>query len=288
MIRSLQRSLLFFILKINIFDASIEKSRNIFNASIEKSRKRNILVVMSSESPNPFKKIGDDWKKGFEKLQENMKQGFEKMQKDFDSFTDKVNPFKKPGQESDQADSASAEPPPIKKDVYGVESSLVEQPQHKNPAVTGTVWDSFVKNTQSTLEKWQHDWAELNKQNLEKMKSNSQAFQAKIKENNEKAKNFFENQQRQFTHTLQEMDQKIKGKDAENKAESQKNLEEMTEGWNRFMSGQKKSYNRFMRFSNRLWWKGYLNFLLWMIFMIAVIIAVIYVLNFFGITPNEL
>ena len=243
------------------------------------------MVAMSSESPNPFKKIGDDWKKGFEKLQENMKQGFEKMQKDFDNFADKVNPFKKNESEASHNEIKATNSDQIEESRANSKSTIAAAPSSKISA-GGSVWDSFVKNTQSTLEKWQHDWAEINKQNLEKMKTNSQAFQAKIKENNEKAKAFFETQQKQFSQKLQEMEHDIKAKDTQNKEESQKNLDEMTVGWNRFMEGQKKSYDRFVGFSNRLWWKGYLNFLLWMIFIIVILISVIYVLNYFGITPT--
>jgi hypothetical protein len=231
--------------------------------------------------------MSDDNSNWFKKASEDAKKNFEKMQSDFLKFTDSINPFKK------SSVKPSNSPPKDEVPIKSAESSQdqgvqapspVQSPEEKTnfPGITNW-WGNFVQSTQTTLAKWQSDWEAMNKSNWEKIKESNAQMKATFQANNEKAKSFFESQQSQFNQKLQEMETQMKTRQEQEKLDSETTKKALANNWNTFLEGQQQSYDRFSRMSNRMWWKGYLNFLLWMIFMIAIIMGVIFILKYFGI-----
>jgi hypothetical protein len=235
-----------------------------------------------------FKKLSDDMKKGFEKMQDTVKEGMDKMQKDFNNMTEKINPFAKKGDTSAISDTSNEDAAISKASVTEIaESTKSTSPvETKQPNVFQNQWDSFVNSTQSVLKKWQTDWDTINKKNIEKFQKSSGNFQNRLKESNEKTKEFFENQNKAFETKIKSMESEIKEQQSESKSDSKETMDLLQNNWKRFVGGQQNSYDKFVKFQNRLWWKGYMNFCAWMMFVAVIIIVVIKILQYFNIIQS--
>ncbi|MHA1675377.1 MAG: hypothetical protein ACTSYI_17335 [Promethearchaeota archaeon] len=53
--------------------------------------------------------------------------------------------------------------------------------------------------------------------------------------------------------------------------------------WNRFTRRQKRRTERFFKFQNRLWWRGYLSLLAWILGIFLILMAIIYIFKLMDI-----
>ena len=60
------------------------------------------------------------------------------------------------------------------------------------------------------------------------------------------------------------------------------------ENWNRYIRMQRRKTQRFMKFQNRLWWKGYLTFLLEVILIVAFLAFLLWIFQLIGVDLIEL
>ncbi|TFH28819.1 MAG: hypothetical protein E4G98_04805 [Promethearchaeota archaeon] len=58
--------------------------------------------------------------------------------------------------------------------------------------------------------------------------------------------------------------------------------------WNRFTRRQKRRTERFFNFQNRLWWRGYLSLLAWILGIFLILMAIIYIFKLMGIDLLEI
>jgi hypothetical protein len=243
-----------------------------------------------SENPfvNPFKKIGDDLQKGFKKMQD-----------DFNKFFG-IAPQQNLNQGSPQAppQSTGATSIPAENDnttkTFPAESSQNVNAQNSNQSIVPASnpptsmnafqqnWDNFVKMTQQNFQKWQQDTDTFIKQKQEEAKARNAKMQAKVNEAGQNFKKFFENSQAEFNTKIKAMEQDIKTKDMERKENVQKTMQVMSESWNNMMTQQKESAKHFEKMSNRLWWKGYVNFLLWILLIVFIFTGVMWIFQQIG------
>ncbi|MHA1613072.1 MAG: hypothetical protein ACTSYU_13525 [Promethearchaeota archaeon] len=57
--------------------------------------------------------------------------------------------------------------------------------------------------------------------------------------------------------------------------------------WNRFTRRQKRRTERFFKFQNRLWWRGYLSLLAWVLGIFLILMAIIYIFKLMDIDLLE-
>ncbi|MHA1920903.1 MAG: hypothetical protein ACTSWX_14235 [Promethearchaeota archaeon] len=55
------------------------------------------------------------------------------------------------------------------------------------------------------------------------------------------------------------------------------------DNWNKFIRLQQRKTQRFIKFQNRLWWKGYLNFLLEVILIVGLLLFVLWIFQLIGV-----
>ncbi|MHA1476375.1 MAG: hypothetical protein ACTSQ5_14470 [Promethearchaeota archaeon] len=60
------------------------------------------------------------------------------------------------------------------------------------------------------------------------------------------------------------------------------------DNWNRFLRLQRRKRQRFMKFQNRLWWKGYFTFLLEILLLVGFILFILWIFNLVGVNIIEL
>lgn len=60
------------------------------------------------------------------------------------------------------------------------------------------------------------------------------------------------------------------------------------QSWNRFLRQQRRRTERFVKFSNRLWWRGYLTLLGWIVGIFLILMGIFYIFKFLGIDLIEL
>ena len=60
------------------------------------------------------------------------------------------------------------------------------------------------------------------------------------------------------------------------------------ENWNKFIRLQKRKTERFLKFQNRLWWKGYFTFLLEIILIVGFILFILWIFQLVGVNIIEL
>jgi len=60
------------------------------------------------------------------------------------------------------------------------------------------------------------------------------------------------------------------------------------DNWNRFLRLQRRKRQRFMKFQNRLWWKGYLTFLLEILLIVGLVLFVLWIFQLAGVNLVEL
>lgn len=60
------------------------------------------------------------------------------------------------------------------------------------------------------------------------------------------------------------------------------------ESWDKFSKRQQKRTRRFLKFQNRLWWKGYFTFMAWILMILIVIVGIGFILNYIGFNVTDL
>ncbi|MHA1887249.1 MAG: hypothetical protein ACTSX0_04435, partial [Promethearchaeota archaeon] len=55
------------------------------------------------------------------------------------------------------------------------------------------------------------------------------------------------------------------------------------QSWNRFLRQQRRRTERFLKYSNRLWWRGYLSLLAWIVGIFLILMGIFYIFKFLGI-----
>ena len=83
---------------------------------------------------------------------------------------------------------------------------------------------------------------------------------------------------RRLTHQNLQRSRKLRRKQA-----AQQNQELLKQNWDRFVRIQQRKTERYVKFSNRLWWKGYFNFMIWIVVIVGVLLGIIYLFDYFGI-----
>ena len=216
-------------------------------------------------------------------MKKDMEEGFEKMQSDFKKFGEKIIPPKNAA-EDEVNNPANTQTANLDAYISEVGSSQVTEAQSETIGnQMQKNWDNFTNSAQGILGKWQSDWNTIHQANMTKIKEGNQKMKAQFEENNAKAQEFFVNQQTEFNTKIKKMETDFKETDQANKEQSQKTMALMENSWNTFVTGQKRGYDRFATFSNRLWWKGYINFLMWMIFIIAIVAGILKLFQYFEI-----
>ena len=64
--------------------------------------------------------------------------------------------------------------------------------------------------------------------------------------------------------------------------------EERQKNWRRYRIRQRRRTKRFMKFRNRVWWKGYLTILGWILLIFVVVLGIFYLFKAMGINLIEL
>lgn len=60
------------------------------------------------------------------------------------------------------------------------------------------------------------------------------------------------------------------------------------DNWNRFLRLQRRKRQRFIKFQNRLWWKGYFTFILEVLLIVGFILFILWIFNLVGVNIIEL
>ena len=107
------------------------------------------------------------------------------------------------------------------------------------------------------------------------------------KENNQKVKTYFQKQQEEFSTKTKKMQEEFRHQQVQNQIDQQKTVPTLTQTWNKMMTQQKKDMDNFQKIQSRMWWKGYFNFVLWVLAFIAVIAAILYILQLAGINVGS-
>lgn len=238
-------------------------------------------------------------------------------------------------------------------------------------------WENFVGNTQNVINKWESNWKELNRKNIEKRKERRRKIILGERINKGLVNTFFSNQKKAFNNKLKELeagisdDQPLTPKEkrefrrlkrwekrqdlkdqrkqmikkhrlekfelseegqanrrdfleqkkniqknyskeqqenrqfiAKEKREQRANFSQKRkesfkkttaekqqmrkENWNRFVRMQRRKTQRFMKFQNRLWWKGYLTFLLEVTLIVAFLAFLLWIFQLIGVDLIEL
>ena len=203
------------------------------------------------------------------------------MQEDMQTFTEKLIPNNQDKNQHQQRDMEK-ETPKTANTQTPSQVNIPVQEEAKKPMILSQ-WQKFADSAQTTLKKWQTDWEEANQKNWEKIKNSNTQMKAQWEANNQKFQQFMESQQSNFTNKLQEMQTEIKDNWTEQQSFGQQNTQQLKDSWNTFLEGQRKTQKKLMTIQNRLWWKGYLNFLVGMLGIVVIIIVVIQVLKYFDI-----
>lgn len=182
------------------------------------------------------------------------------------------------------SESESTNPKNLDEEIVKGETAIVPQPPTASTNATpANPMEKFLQNTQQTFQKWQQDW-ELNTQkNREKMKLQNAKIKTQWEENNRRIKTHFQKQRDDFNQKIQKIQTDLKAKDAARKENFEKTNQAMTDAWNNVVKQQKKDMENFSKIQTRLWWKGYLNVMLWILGFILVIAGVLWLLKVIGL-----
>jgi hypothetical protein len=252
--------------------------------------KKENEIMNVNHFENPFKKISNEWKKGLEKMQDNFKSAFH-------IPSDSENPdINTQNLEKDTTDSQSSGD--ILKDSESQESLETAKRElstssEQNSADNANVnafqknWNAFIQNSQQTFKKWQEDWETYIQQNQEKMKARNAKIQAQWEENNQKVKTYFQKQQEEFATKTKKMQEEFHHGQIQSQLNEQKTAPTLSKTWNKMMAQQKKDMGNFQKIQSRLWWKGYFNFVLWILAFVAVIAVILYILQLSGFNVNQ-
>lgn len=60
------------------------------------------------------------------------------------------------------------------------------------------------------------------------------------------------------------------------------------QNWERFIRRQRRQTERFVKFSNRLWWRGYISLLAWIVGIFLVLMAIFYIFKGLGVNLFDL
>jgi hypothetical protein len=167
--------------------------------------------------------------------------------------------------------------------------SLVEIENNSVTANFQKNWNNFTQGAQQTFKKWQDDWDSYVKQSQEKMKLQNAKFKAQWEENNQKVKVYFQKQQQEFDEKTKKMQNDLE----QQKITQPQATQTFAQTWNKMMKQQKKDMDSFQKIQTRLWWKGYFNFMLWILAIVVVLSVILYILKYFGfnftqfITPHS-
>ncbi|WP_457557905.1 hypothetical protein [Candidatus Harpocratesius sp.] len=60
------------------------------------------------------------------------------------------------------------------------------------------------------------------------------------------------------------------------------------QNWERFIRRQRRQTERFVKFSNRLWWQGYISLLAWIVGIFLILMAIFYIFKALGVNLFDL
>ena len=117
------------------------------------------------------------------------------------------------------------------------------------------------------------EWRTLRKQNRE---NNTQSLQNSRQESKVGTA---DHQQQVKTHQIEKKEHK--------KQFREESKELRKRNWQQYVRRQRRRTKRFMKYQNRLWWKGYLTFLAWILSIFLILVAIFYLFKSMGIDLIE-
>jgi len=220
----------------------------------------------------------------FKKMQEDWKKNTQKMQADFNKFFGIKPKSEKNEVGTSNHDSMANSSPESMTPENSHQGASITPGTNQNTVIEG--WNKMAAETQNTFKNWQQQWDANFALTQEKIKRTNSKTKAQFEENNQKMKQFFEQQQTQMADYFKKIDSEIHAKNQQNQEKFIQNITNMSQGWSNFVHSQQKKFEKSLETMNKAAWKAQMNFVLWLIPVLILVIVIFTLLKpFFSLIP---
>lgn len=220
---------------------------------------------------NPFKKMSDDLKKGFEKMQEDFNKFFN-IQKKPEANEATNNPQNPEAKKSEENKTSNVIQP-------NKSSQLAQKPTDQKSGSMQDNWNMFAKSAQDNAQKMQEKWETNYKKFQDKLKKSNDNIKNQLTQANTNMQTMFANQQQQMKAFFNKIEQDIQSSNEHNREKVLQSINNIANGWNQFMHKQQNQLEHTMSQWNKLAFRGQLNFILWLIPILILVIIIFAVLK---------